>query len=317
MICSAIGPVVVLAPIAGVSDFPFRHVVRKYGQPSWVCSEMVASQAMIRHIKKSLQRNCHHEPNTVVQLMGNEPEVMAEAARMSVELGASAIDINMSCPAKKIAVKSDAGAALMRKETLVAAIFKSIVSAVPVPVSVKLRKGWDEQNQNALNLARIAHNEGLSHVTIHGRTRMQLFHGSADWDFIQQVHQEAPLPIIGNGDILSEQDAAIAITKASGIMIARGTYGRPWFLDQVRHYLTTRQLKADPTLAEQKSIVHEHLDVIFTHYDLHTALVVARKHLGWYSRSLERAADFRTTIFSETQPAQFFSHVERFYDAQT
>jgi len=308
-------PVIMLAPMAGVTDYPFRQLVRRYSQPSLVISEMIASQAMIRNIKKSLQRNCQPEERTAVQIAGNDPEVMAEAARMSVDRGACLIDINMGCPVKKIAINSYAGSALMKEELLVAKIFRAIVKAIKVPVTVKMRKGWDEDHQNALHLAHIAKNEGLSYVTIHGRTRKQLFTGKADWDFIGHVHRHIDFPVIGNGDILTEEDAQKVMSKASGIMVGRGCYGRPWFLGQIRHFLTHGTHQAPPSLAEQHKIVQEHFESLLTYYGKEQGLLIARKHLAWYSKGLPGASEFRVHVFQEQDPQHIKSAIDSFYES--
>lgn len=304
-----------LAPMAGVTDYPFRQLVGRYSQPSLVISEMIASQAMIRNIKKSLQRNCQPEEKTAVQIAGNDPEIMAEAARMSVDRGACLIDINMGCPVKKIAVNSYAGSALMKEEALVAKIFHAIVKAVSVPVTVKMRKGWDENSQNALQLAHIAKNEGLAYVTIHGRTRKQLFTGKADWDFIGHVQEQIDFPVIGNGDIVTEEDARHVLRKTSGIMVGRGCYGRPWFLGQIRHFLTHGTHQPAPSLQEQHKIVQEHFDSLLTYYGKEQGLLIARKHLAWYSKGLAGASDFRIRIFQEQDPQQAKSAIDLFYQS--
>ena len=306
-------PVILLAPMAGVTDFPFRQVVRKMGAPSLVISEMVASQAMIRKIRKTVQRNCQAEERTGVQLLGNDPETMAEAARMSVDRGACLIDINMGCPMKKIAIRSDAGAALMRDEILVGKIFRAIVKAVTVPVTVKMRKGWDEQHQNALSLARIAQNEGLAYATIHGRTRAQLFTGKADWAFIGQIQQSISFPIIGNGDIIIAENAKEVLQQTSGIMVGRGCCGRPWFLDQIRHFLKTGQKKDPPPLTQQGAIIQEHLNHILHYYGRESGLPLAKKHLSWYSKGLSGASDFRAQLFAATDPTILIALVKTFF----
>ena len=308
-------PTLILAPMAGVTDYPFRCLVRRYSNPDLVISEMVASQAMIRNIKKSLQRNCQSEEKTAVQIAGNDPEVMAEAARMSVDLGACLIDINMGCPVKKIAINSYAGCALMKDEKLAAQVFRAIVKAVPVPVTVKMRKGWDENTQNALQLAHIAKSEGLSYVTIHARTRTQLFTGKADWDFISHIQNAIDFPVIGNGDIFTEEDAHCVMSKAAGIMVGRGCYGRPWFLGQIRHFLTYGTHCSPPSFTEQHRIVHEHFDHLLTYYGKEQGVLLARKHLAWYSKGLPGACDFRIRVFQEHDPVPLKLLIDTFYQA--
>ena len=315
MIDSLSKPIIMLAPMAGVTDYPFRQLVNRCSQPSLVISEMIASQAMIRNIKKSLQRNCQPEEKTAVQIAGNDPDIMAEAARMSADRGACLIDINMGCPVKKIAINSYAGSALMKEELLVAKIFRAIVKAVSVPVTVKMRKGWDENSQNALQLAHIAKSEGLAYVTIHGRTRKQLFTGKADWDFIGHVQEQIDFPVIGNGDILTEEDAQHVLSKTSGIMVGRGCYGRPWFLGQIRHFLTHGTHQPPPSLVEQHKIVQEHFESLLTYYGKEQGLLIARKHLAWYSKGLTGASEFRIRFFQEQDPHQAKSAIDLFYQS--
>ncbi len=315
MINSLSKPIIMLAPMAGVTDYPFRHLVRRYSAPSLVISEMIASQAMIRNIKKSLQRNCQPEEQTAVQIAGNDPEIMAQAARMSADRGACLIDINMGCPVKKVAINSYAGSALMKDELLVAKIFRAIVSAVSVPVTVKMRKGWDEHTQNALQLAHIAKNEGLAYVTIHGRTRKQLFTGKADWEFIGQIQDQIDFPVIGNGDIVTEEEAQRVLSQTSGIMVGRGCYGRPWFLGQIRHFLTHGTHQSPPSLIEQHKIVQEHFDSLLTYYGKEQGLLIARKHLAWYSKGLPGASDFRIRVFQEQDIERARSTIDLFYES--
>jgi tRNA-dihydrouridine synthase B len=307
------GPVVILAPMAGVTDFPFRQTVQKHSPASLVITEMIASPAMVRHIAKTRQRSCQDGEKAAVQIAGNDPQVMAEAARMCQADGACLIDINMGCPVKKIAVSSYAGSALMRDEVLAGRIFSAIVKAVTIPVTVKMRKGWDNTCQNALRLAHIAHQEGLKYITLHGRTRCQLFNGQADWDFIQQVHQQAPLPVIGNGDLVTIDQAVQHSTKASGLMIGRGTYGRPWLIGQIRHRLATGHDLPGPSLAQQSAIVQEHLDLLLDHYGLTQGLLLARKHIGWYSKGLARASEFRQIAFQAETASALLAHTRSFY----
>lgn len=306
-------PIVVLAPMAGVTDYPYRKMVEKYSGPSWTCSEMIASQSLIRYVKKSLQMSAQRGEKIVVQIAGNDPEIMAESAKICEDHGAMALDINMGCPVKKIAVNSYAGSALMKDEVLVGKIFRRLVKATSLPLSVKIRKGWDYDHQNALNILRLAQEEGLSHGTLHGRTRSQLFHGDADWDFIQHIHetlqqQEKPFPLLGNGDITTVEKAKECFSKASGLMIGRGTYGRPWFLGQVLHYLKTGEKKPDPSLEEQCAIAQEHTQEILEYYGETQGLLLLRKHLSWYSKNLKNASHFRASLF-QLSSAQNIHHL--------
>lgn len=303
---------ILLAPMAGVTDYPFRKIVEKYSQPSLLISEMIASQSMIRSIQKSLEKQCQNSESIAVQLAGNEPSVMAQAARMSMDHGAKIIDINMGCPVKKIAVNSYAGSALMKDEKLVARIFAAIKKAVSVPVSVKMRKGWNDDHLNAKALCHIAKKEGLSYVTVHGRTRTQMFTGQADWDFLSKLQSSIDMPIVGNGDIKNEMDAKNALSQTSGIMIGRGIYGKPWLIGHMQHFIQTGEKKNPPPPSVIKDIVHEHLDLIFSYYGSQRGIGISRKHLAWYSKGMERAADFRAHVFSAEDPAEIRKYVDIF-----
>ena len=301
-----IGPVrledpVILAPMSGVTDMPFRRLV-KQGGAGLVVSEMIASAAMVRENRKTLlmAKNSPEEFPMSVQLAGCEPEVMAEAAKLNEDRGAALIDINFGCPVKKV-VNGHAGSSLMRDEVHAAKILEATVKAVKLPVTLKMRTGWDEKNRNAPNLARIAESCGIRMLTVHGRTRCQFYDGHADWQFVANVKAATRLPVIVNGDIdsLDAVDQALTQSGADGVMIGRGAYGRPWFLNQVIHYLRSGERLADPTLAEQYAIVRQHFDAILSHYGEDTGVRMARKHLSWYSKGLPASADFRAAVNRE------------------
>ena len=289
-----------VAPMAGVTDRPFRQLCKKLGA-GYAVSEMIASNATLWNSEKT-QRRANHEGEfapIAVQIAGADPRTMAAAARINVAQGAQIIDINMGCPAKKVCNVA-AGSALMKNEILVGKILDAVIQAVgigpdAVPVSLKIRTGWDRDHKNALAIARIAESAGISVLTIHGRTRADLFHGAAEYEEITAVKNQVGIPVVANGDIDCPEKALAVLkkTKADAIMIGRAAQGRPWIFREIAHYLNTGNLLPPPQISEIQQIMNDHLLDHYAFYGEYTGLRTARKHIGWYCNGLRNSHVFR------------------------
>ena len=288
----------ILAPMAGVTDLPFRKLCRSLGAGMAV-SEMVSSNSLLWGSDKTKRRASHDgetDPKSV-QIMGTDPAMMAQAAKYNRDTGAQLIDINMGCPAKKVC-NVLAGSALMRDEKLVAEILTSVVESVDIPVTLKIRTGWDHQTRNAATIARIAEDCGIQSLAIHGRTRADQYRGDAEYDTIADVKSRIAIPVIANGDIKTPEKAKFVLdyTKADAVMIGRAAQGRPWIFREIEHYLNTGEYLPEPTVAEIRDIMLGHLDNLYAFYGEFTGVRVARKHISWYSKGQSHGGAFRQAV---------------------
>ncbi|WP_126456913.1 tRNA dihydrouridine synthase DusB [Sulfuriflexus mobilis] len=288
----------VVAPMAGVTDRPFRQLCKRLGAGMAV-SEMVSSNSLLWGSEKT-KRRANHDGETdprSVQIAGAVPAMMAEAARHNADNGAQLIDINMGCPAKKVC-NVMAGSALLQNERLVGDILEAVVNAVDIPVTLKIRTGWDRDNRNAVNIARIAELAGIQALAIHGRTRADAYKGEAEYDTIAEVKSRIAIPVIANGDINTPEKArhVLDYTGADAVMIGRAAQGRPWIFREIDHYLNTGSLLAEPSLTEIRDILIEHLDNLYAFYGEYTGVRMARKHISWYSKGQTHGAAFRDAV---------------------
>ncbi len=290
---------VLLAPLAGITDFPYRRTARMCGA-ELVSTEMISSNGLVFRNKKTLSMvsTLKDEQPVGVQIFGSNPEIMAEAAIICQELGATLIDINMGCPQKKI-VKTGAGAALMLDPALAQGIVGQVARKVSVPVTCKIRLGWDSQSINAPSFAKRMEDAGASMITVHGRTRSQMFAGKADWEAIARVKKAVSIPVVANGDIFSAEDAkrCLHITKADGIMVGRAAMGRPWIIGVISDQIDPGKEQNIPNVRERLRIILFHLDAIREFYEQGVALKIARKHLAWYTKGMQNSAAFRDALF--------------------
>jgi tRNA-dihydrouridine synthase B len=316
-----IGPIqlrnqLIVAPMAGVTDRPFRILCKKLGAGMAV-SEMVASNSLLWGSEKTIRRGNHEgevEPK-VVQIAGADPAMMAEAARYNADKGADIIDINMGCPAKKIC-NVYAGSALLQNEPLVAKIVDAVVKAVDIPVTLKIRTGWNKDNRNALTIARIAHDHGIQSLAMHGRTRACMYTGDAEYDTIRAVKQSVSIPVVANGDIGTPEKAKFVLeyTGADAIMIGRAAQGRPWIFREIDHYLQTGTHLPPPSVAEIRDVLIGHLHDLYAFYGYERGTRVARKHISWYTKGLKNSAVFRARMNTLDNAEMQLAAVAAFFD---
>ena len=317
-----IGPIqlrnnLVVAPMAGVTDRPFRSLCKRMGAGMAV-SEMVASNSLLWGSEKTIRRGNHEgevEPK-VIQIAGADPGMLAEAAKYNVDKGADIIDINMGCPAKKVCNVA-AGSALLKDEPLVARILDAVVKAVHVPVTLKIRTGWNRENRNALRIAKIAEDHGIQSLAMHGRTRACMYTGDAEYDTIRAVKQSVRIPVVANGDITTPEKARFVLgyTGADAVMIGRAAQGRPWIFREIAHFLATGEHLPPPPVEEIREVLIAHLHDLYQFYGLERGARVARKHIGWYTKGLRNSAAFRARMNTLEDAREQLAAVAGFFDA--
>lgn len=304
-----------LAPMAGVTDRPFRQLCRRLGA-GMVVSEMITANKSLWASKKSLLRANHDgEPEPrAIQIAGTDPAMMAQAAQHNIDQGAHIIDINMGCPAKKVC-NVMAGSALLQNEKLVGEILESVVNAVDAPVTLKIRTGWNGDNRNGVNIARIAEQSGIQALAVHGRTRADAYRGEAEYDTIAEIKSAISIPVIANGDIDNPAKAkqVLDYTQADGLMIGRAAQGNPWIFQQINHFLAHGEILPDPSLLEVKQTLIEHLNTLYDFYGEYTGVRMARKHIAWYSKGLRNGNPFRQHMNTLELPQQQLAFTERFF----
>lgn len=304
-----------LAPMAGVTDRPFRQLCRKLGAGMAV-SEMITANKALWASKKSLLRANHEgepEPRSV-QIAGADPQMMAEAARHNVAEGAHIIDINMGCPAKKVC-NVMAGSALLQHEKLVGEILEAVVNAVDVPVTLKIRTGWDRDNRNGVRIARIAEDAGIQALAVHGRTRADAYKGDAEYDTIAEIKSRIAIPVIANGDIETPEKALLVLqqTGADGLMIGRAAQGNPWIFQQINHFLQTGKHLTEPSVTEVQQILICHLNTLYDFYGEYSGVRMARKHIAWYSKGLRNGNAFRQQMNTLEKAEQQLAFTDAFF----
>jgi tRNA-dihydrouridine synthase B len=308
----------IVAPMAGVTDRPFRMLCKRMGAGMAV-SEMVASNSLLYGSEKTKRRANHDgEADPIsVQIVGADPKMLAQAARYNVDAGAQIIDINMGCPAKKIC-NVMAGSALMQDEKLVGQILEAVVGAVDVPVTLKMRTGWDKGSRNAVNIALIAEASGIQAIAIHGRTRACAYTGEAEYDTIAAVKAEIKIPVIANGDITTPEKAKLVLqhTGADAVMIGRAAQGRPWLFREIAHFLVTGERLPSPQISEIQQVLTSHIHELYTFYGEHTGLRVARKHISWYTKGLAGSAHFRHQMNQLESIAEQLQAINYFFEGQ-